>query len=71
MFKIGQKTTWTLPSTTQGSRLEFLPDKKIASLFRFDAINRTITFNGQNFKSEQKEFAEKVFFNAIRLIDEN
>ena len=50
VFELGQKTSWTLPKTTsEGTTIKFAPDHQIASLFRFDAATRTITFDGQNF----------------------
>ena len=67
IFKFGLKTTWSLPITAEGTILEFSPDLRIDSLFRFDSITRTITFNGQELESAEA-FVNKVFFNSIRLI---
>ena len=71
MFELGQQTSWTLPSTDEGTTIEFSTNHQIASFFKFDATTSTITFDGQNFLSSEKAFVDKVFFMEIRLIDEN
>ena len=70
-LKLGQKTSWTLPVTDEGTTVKFLPDYQIASFFSYDSISRTITFHGDDLKDNEETFVDKVFFAEIRLIDED